>query len=178
MSIRKDDLDKSANSTASQGGPQNKFSKFKRAPVNGMLVDGEELVVEAKIHWAIYWKAVAVFILAVIVGLIIFELGVLLAVSAFVMFVHATLRKEILMLVLTNKRVLLRYGILQVDVVDMRFSKIESVELERMLPGYLLGYANVVLMGTGQRYVGIPYVGNAVEFRRAYNKLTLEDDEL
>ena len=89
----------------------------------------------------------------------------------------ALLVKEILLMVLTNKRVLVRYGILQVDVVDMRFSKIESIELERMIPGYILGYANVVLMGTGNRYVVIPFVDNALEFRRAYNKLTLVDDE-
>ena len=97
--------------------------------------------------------------------------------SGLAMLVHAKLKKEILFLVLTNKRVLFRYGILQVDVVDMRFSKIESVELERMPPGYILGYANVVMMGTGNRYIVIPYVENAVEFRREYNRITLEKED-
>ena len=151
----------------------------RQGEIDEMLVKGEKVVARAEIHaLGIYWKAIAVFIFAVLVGLLVFELGVLLVITALAMFAYATLKKEILLLVLTNKRMLFRYGILQVDVVDMRFPKIESVELERMPPGYLMGYSNVVIMGTGQRYVVIPYVGNGPEIRQAYNNLTLSDDEL
>lgn len=144
-----------------------------------LLVKGEQVIEQAVIHpLGIYWKGLGVLIFAVLVGLLVFELGVLLAVTAIIMLIYATIKKEILMLVLTNKRMLFRYGILQVDVVDMRFSKIESVELERMPPGYIMGYSNVVIMGTGQRYVVIPYVANGPEIRQAYNRLTLTEDEL
>ncbi|MEM7651304.1 MAG: PH domain-containing protein [Pseudomonadota bacterium] len=154
---------------------------FKRNnEVDQMLVKGEEVVERAVIHpLGIYWKSIAVFILAVLVSLfVVFELGALLAVTALLMFAYAALKKEILMIVLTNKRMLFRYGILQVDVVDLRFPKIESVELERMPPGYLMGYSNVVIMGTGNRFVAIPYVANGPEIRQAYNRLTLADDDL
>lgn len=151
---------------------------FRKAHVETLLVPGEHIVEQAVISTpGIYWKAFAVFILAVIVGLLVFELGALLAVTAVLMFAYATIKREILMLVLTNKRMLFRYGILQIDVVDMRFSKIESMELERMPPGYLVGYSNVVIMGTGQRYVVIPYVANGPEIRQAYNRLTLAGEE-
>ena len=80
------------------------------------------------------------------------------------------------MLVLTNKRVFVRYGILQVDVVDIHFSKIESVELERMPPGFIMGYSNVVIYGTGNRMIVIPYVANGPQVRRAYNELTLNSE--
>ncbi len=152
---------------------------FKKGNAEELLVKGEQIIEQAQISsLGIYWKSVAVFVLAAIVGLMVFELGVLLAVTAIIMFAYATIKKEILMLVLTNKRMFFRYGILQVDVVDMRFSKIESVELERMPPGYIMGYSNVVIMGTGQRYIMIPYVANGPEIRQAYNRLTLSDDEL
>ena len=154
------------------------LKKFKKAAIADILVKGEDVVLQAEVHWAIFWYSGAVFIFALLVGtFIVQQLGYLLMATAAAMALHAWLKKEILMLVLTNKRVLVRYGILQVDVVDMRFSKIESVELERMLPGYLLGYANVVIMGTGNRYIVIPFVKNAIGFRRAYNKLTLADDK-
>jgi len=107
----------------------------------------------------------------------VIELGALLAVVSVLMIIYATMLKEILMFVLTDRRVFVRTGILQVDVIDIRFSKIESVELQRMLPGYLLGYSNVVVMGTGNRYIAIPYVSNGVQIRRRYNRLTLEDDD-
>lgn len=151
----------------------------RQADINDMLVKGERIVLEAQISRNIYWKAVAVLIVAVLVALfVVLEIGVLLAVVSLLMFVHATLLREVLMFVLTNKRVLVRYGILQVDVVDMRFDKIESIELERMLPGYLMGYANLVVMGVGQRYLVIPYVENARELRRAYNDMVIGDDEV
>lgn len=144
-----------------------------------LLVKGEQIVEQAVIHsLGIYWKGLAVLAFAVLVGLLVFELGVLLAVTAIIMLIYATIKKEILMLVLTNKRMLFRYGILQVDVVDIRFSKIESVELERMPPGYIMGYSNVVIMGTGQRFVVIPYVANGPEIRQAYNRMTLGEDEI
>ena len=147
--------------------------------IDKMLVKGEEVVEQAVISPFIFWQSAVVFALAVLVGaFVVFELGVLLAVSALVMFVYAALRKKIMMLVLTNKRILFRYGILQVDVVDLRFSKVESVELERMPTGYVMGYANVVMMGTGNRYVVIPYVENGPEIRQAYNRLTLVDEDL
>lgn len=156
------------------------LKKLKKAAIKDMLIKGEEIIVQADIHWAIFWRSGAVFFLSLLVGaFIVTELGILLLVTSLIMAGHAWVKKEILMMVITNKRVLVRYGILQVDVVDMRFSKIESVELERMIPGYLLGYANVVMMGTGNRYVVIPFVSNAVDIRRAYNKITLDeaDDE-
>lgn len=145
----------------------------RRRGVESALVEGEKIVETAEIHIGIYWQSAAVFILAILVGFLVMELGILLAVVSVLMFAYNTLKKEILLLVLTNKRIFVRYGILQVDVVDINFSKIESIELERMPTGYIMGYANVVIMGTGQRYITIPYVANGPAIRQAYNQLTL-----
>lgn len=151
-------------------------TKDSRAEVTERLLEGEKIVSEAVIHNGIYWKAVAVFILAVLVAFfVVFELGVLLAVTAGFMALYAMIKKSILMLAVTDKRIFARYGILQVDVVDVHFDKIESVELERMLPGYIMGYSNVVMMGTGNRFIVIPYVANGTEIRRAYNQLVLNE---
>lgn len=152
--------------------------KRRDSDITERLLKGERIIKTATIHDGIYWRSAAVFILAVLVALfIVKELGILLAVVSLMMALYATILKSILMLVVTNKRILVRYGILQVDVVDIHFDKIESVELERMLPGYLMGYANVVIMGTGNRFIVIPYVANGIEIRRAYNEQVLEDKE-
>lgn len=148
----------------------------RRAVVEERLLEGEEIVEEAYIHNGIYWKTVAVFLIAILVGFFIaLELGVLLAVVSVLMAIHANVKKSILLLVITNKRILARYGILQVDVVDVHFDKVESVELERMMPGYVMGYSNVVMSGTGNRYIVIPYVGNGMKVRRSFNELVLNE---
>ncbi len=144
--------------------------------LRSMLIEGEELVYRCEIHNAIYWKSVAVFSLAVVFAIFVaIELGVLLALVGGAMVVHVLLTKHFLMLALSNKRILARYGILQVDVVDVPFNRVESVELERMLPGHIFGYANIIITGTGQRYIRIPFAANPRAFRRAYNGLVLED---
>ena len=148
------------------------------AELQERLVKGEKIAAVGVIHDGIYWKSAAVFLMAALVALfVVKELGLLLAIVSFLMAVHATILKSILVMVVTNKRVLVRYGILQVDVVDIHFDKIESVELERMLPGFLMGYSNVVVMGTGNRYIRIPFVANGIEIRRVYNEMTLADKE-
>lgn len=145
--------------------------------VEELLMDGEEIIVNCDVHWGIYWKSISIVILALLVMIFIFQIGVILLVAGIIGMVHSFIMQKMLLLVLTNKRVLMRYGILQVDVVSMRFKNIESIELERMLPGFLLGYSNVVVMGIGQRFVVIPYLSNGVTFRRAFNELTLDDEE-
>lgn len=138
-----------------------------------MMVSGEEVVLRAELHNAIYWKSFAVMILAVLFWFIAAPLGYLLFVVSAIMLILGVITKHYLLLAITNKRVLARYGLLQMDVVDIRFSKIESIDLERMLPGHLFGYATVVVMGTGQRFIRIPYIANAEAFRRYHNEITL-----
>lgn len=141
------------------------------------LVEGEEIIIMGKIHGAIYWKGVAVVLFAILLAFKIPVLGALFLVVGLVMLGIARLTKHFLLLALTNKRILTRYGILMVEIVDIKFRNIESVETERMLPGQIFGYANVVIMGTGNRYIRIPFVANAVEFRRAFDKISLERED-
>lgn len=143
------------------------------------LVKGEKIIARARIHQGIYWKAIAVFVVSLLFAVfVVIELGMLLAVVAFLMAIYAVVKKDILFLVVTNKRIFVRYGILQVDVVDIHFDKIESIELERMFPGYMMGYSSVVLYGTGNRLIVIPFVENAVQIRKAYNEQTLVSDNI
>lgn len=146
--------------------------------LESLLMKNEKLIVACDVHWGIYWKSVTLLFIALLVWIFIApELGYILLVAAIIGIVHAYILTRMLLLVLTNKRILMRYGILQVDVVDMRFKNIESIELERMLPGFLLGYSNVIVMGIGQRTVRIPYLTNGVTFRRAFNELILGTEE-
>ncbi len=142
--------------------------------LDDILIKDEEAIVISEFHNMIYWPSIAVLILAFFFAFIAIELGAFLGLVGSIMIVHTILKKHFLLLVLTNKRLLMRYGILQTDLVDMPFDRVESVELEQMLPGHIFGYAVVAIMGTGQRLVRIPYVANARQFRRKYNELTLD----
>tara|TARA_R110001592_G_scaffold79054_2_gene236729 strand:- start:1500 stop:2084 length:585 start_codon:yes stop_codon:yes gene_type:complete len=161
------------------------MSNNKRAPnyktaqdreIAKMLVSGEEVILQAKLHWAIYWKATAVLVFALLLFIYIPPLGMLAGLCGVFLLCVAILTQHFLILTITNKRVLARYGLLQMDVVDIRLSKVESIDLERMLPGHMLGYASVVVMGTGQRLIRIQYIANAESFRRYYNEMVLAEE--
>lgn len=174
-----------ARPNASKGRPTNKTSSkkirsFQDQEINRMLVSGEEIVLRAQLHNAIYWKSVAILLVSILFWVFIAHpLGLLFFITGAFMLCAAIMTQHYLILVVTNKRVLARYGLLQMDVVDIRLSMIESIDLERMLPGHIFGYANVVVMGTGNRMIRVPYIGNAESFRRYYNEMVLasEGDE-
>lgn len=149
---------------------------FQDIELEKMMVSGEEVLLRAKVHGALYWKSVAVLIFAFLIFFMIPTFGILFGVVGAIMLCISILTKHYLLLAVTNKRVLARYGLLQMDVVDIRLSKIESIDLERMLPGHIFGYANVVVAGTGMRIIRIPYIANAEEFRRFYNELVLVEE--
>lgn len=138
-----------------------------------MLVQGETIAAHSRIHGAIYWKGAAVLLFALLVLTQAGLLGGFFILVAAVMISYAVAMRSILMVAVSNKRVFARYGLLQVEVVDIQFDKVESIELERMLPGYLFGYSNVVIMGTGNRYLRIPFVANGPQIRRTYNEMVL-----
>ncbi len=155
---------------------KNSSRSFQDKEIDRMLVTGEEVILRAKLHNAIYWKSVAVLLLAFFIFTIAAPLGIMLLIVGLVMLSVAILTQHFLLLAVTNKRILARYGLLQMDVVDIRLSKIESIDLERMLPGHIFGYANVVVMGTGARMIRVPYIGNAESFRRYYNEMVLAEE--
>lgn len=154
----------------------NKDKISKKAFIQDRLVEGEEVLAEAVISPFIYWHSVVVAIIgAVVYFKVVSTLGNLLFIVAGLMALYAAARKAILLLVVTNKRVLTRYGILQMDVVDLHFDKLESMELEQMPTGMIMGYHRIAIQGTGNRYISIPYVANAPAVRKVYNEISLKD---
>ncbi len=149
-----------------------------RDNISSMLQPGETLVRLARISGGIYWKSVAVLILALIVmtSVILFNLGLFLLLVAAIMAAHAYLTKHYLILALTDKRVLVRQGILNLDTVQLRFNRIESVELEWSIPGRLLNYSVVVLTGTGSRIAVIPFIADGPQFRKDLDERLYADE--
>ena len=142
------------------------------------LRDGEGLLISGRISNAIYWKSMAVVIIAFFFGLIAVNLGVFLLIIAGIMAISSFIVKKILFLVLTDQRVLVRRGVIKIDTLQLRLDSLESAEVQRTLVGQVLGYASVVITGVGSRFTIVPFVANAVEFRDALDdKLFAKDKE-
>ncbi len=140
------------------------------------LREGEKVLARAVISLGIYWKAIGVFI----IGLLFILLPPLCYFFFFVALLIAAfnyIQKSILTLIVTNNRVFIRAGTLKIDTVQMRMDRIESVEVQKTLLGYLLGYGTVIITGTGSQFAFIPFVANSAQIRNALDEVLYERDK-
>ncbi len=138
------------------------------------LMPDEVVLYRGIVHWGIYWKSGFLTGAGFLIALPALNLGLVLMFFGVLGLVLATLTRHYLMLVLTDRRVLIRYGVIQLEFVELRFSQIESVEVSRSIMARFLGYSAVVVMGTGQRIAMVPYIANGVQFRRTLNNILLK----
>jgi uncharacterized membrane protein YdbT with pleckstrin-like domain len=135
------------------------------AMTHSMLLPNENVIHVATIGRGIYWKGFALLL----IGVIALQYSIVLAgyfgVIAIGLLLMARMTKKYLLLATTDQRVIIRAGVFNQDRLDLRHSKIESVETMRTLPGMLFGYGNVILSGTGRARIMVPFVQDAASFR-------------
>lgn len=136
------------------------------------LTDDENFIVTGRIHEAIFWKSVAVIVLGMLMlPTFAFSLGVFLMFVGALMLGLAWLTRRFLILAATNKRVFIRSGFLYADMIELRYSQMETIELGITPIGQIFGYGSVIITGTGQRRVIVPFVADALTFRAKVNDI-------
>ena len=140
------------------------------------LRDDERVLAQTVISNGIYWKAVGVLLLAVILLLFAWQLTVFMLVVAGLTALFTYVKKQYLFLAVTNQRVLVKSGILLTDMVQLQYSRIESVETQTSLLGRSLDYSALIVSGTGSQFTFIPYVENAEEVQRVINEILQQRD--
>ena len=134
--------------------------------IQGTLSEGEEIKAVAKLHWINYVKVflngfVAFFI---ILGLSLDSLsenslslndpairfGIGFGILFFIcVALWDFFRLRLKEMVVTNKRVVCRTGVISINTEELKNQKIESVEIRQSLFGRIFGYANIHFSGTG-----------------------------
>ena len=156
-----------------------KSENQKIAYIRSQLTEGETIKRMAEIHSGIYWKTIVVGVFTLLLFMTpIHNLGYLFALVTLVMGVIAWLTKHFLILALTDRRIFVRYGVIRLDTVQLRLSRIESVELERTIIGQILGYSTVVITGTGSRVTYVPFVAHGEAFRKDINEFLMKREKI
>ena len=162
-------------------------SSSARVILKSMLLQDERLLMMGEVSAGIYWKSVAVFCFSVAFMALMFSFGLprsllllfggALSIKVLVMSSIAYLRKHYLLLVVTDKRVIIRIGILNLEVIQMRYTQIESSEIASTIPGRFFGYSSVFISGTGGQTLAVPYIVNAMEFRKTVTEILSRRDD-
>lgn len=137
-------------------------------PDDVRLLEGEKILRAAQISNGIYWKACVIFIFALLLVLLfpaIRNLSLFIIFIAFLKFGYAYATKMFLRCILTNKRLIIRSGIIRIDTLQINLDRIESVEIGRTIIGQVLGYGDILVTGTGSRISIVPFIDQPATIR-------------
>ena len=144
-----------------------------------VLQPGETVKAMATLHWLVYAKSLLLFALAFVLVAITFGMTDdghkrLCLYAAFVVFllmlvalVTEWLTRRGTEIVVTDRRVLYKRGLLSQHSVEMNISKIETVDVQQSLLGRLLGYGTVDIKGTGESLELLERIGDPIALRNA-----------
>lgn len=140
------------------------------------LVRDEYVIFKTGFHWwAVAFPMLAAFVLS---GGLIFlltagEPSVGLSLScitgglfSFITFFPAYINYETSEFGVTNRRILIKTGLLNRNTLEMNLSKVESFRVEDTLFGRLMGFNNLVITGSGGTKQKFSAVRHGKEFRR------------
>lgn len=143
------------------------------------LMADEMVIHSTRLHWNLYFKALAAALIGVFMIIVIpifgdEEIKNALALPGIIVIVIGALYGIYLNLliknseyVITNKRVIMKKGILSTATLEVLFSKAEATSIYQDLFGKMLGYGNVAVIGSGGTASVFYNIENPVEFRKA-----------
>jgi len=132
------------------------------------LLQGEEVVYRAKLHFVIFALPVAIaalgLVLAVvvaswIVAFVILVIAIVVAFPRYIRFVSSEFA-------VTNKRVIVKLGLIHRQTLELVLSKVETIGVEQSIMGRLLDYGTIVVTGTGGTKEPFNEIAHPLEFRR------------
>lgn len=123
--------------------------------INKSLAPNEEILALGKwpaLYWFGAWAALLVLGIA-IVGIFIFLV--------------AAIHMSTTQFAVTDRRVVLKRGWLNVRTAELAMESVEGVQVVQSIWGRLFGYGRIIVTGTGDARIVFPPMGRPIAFRRA-----------
>ncbi|HOD62280.1 MAG TPA: PH domain-containing protein [Bacilli bacterium] len=117
--------------------------------VNNNLIRGEAVEYETTYHWIIFFSLRALFTL----------------------FIAPLIDKWTDEFAITNKRVIIKTGLISRRTIELNLSKIESVNVDQSILGRILGYGSLQIVGTGGTKEIFPNINKPLTFRKKFQEL-------
>jgi uncharacterized membrane protein YdbT with pleckstrin-like domain len=114
--------------------------------VDNNLIPGEKVVYETSYHWIIFFSLKGLFTL----------------------FIAPALERWSDEFVITDKRVVVKTGLISRKTLEMNLNKIETVNVDQSIFGRIFGYGTISIVGTGGTRETFPYIAKPIEFRKKF----------
>lgn len=141
--------------------------------VDSTLLPGEEVAFRTSIHWSIFIRSAIVVLFGLaflITGYHVDALRVvgavfILAGGAF--WLAAYIQRRTSEFAVTNKRVIVKVGILRRRTIELLLRQVEALEVSQSIFGRIFGYGTLLVIGTGGTREPFDRISAPLEFRRA-----------
>ena len=134
------------------------------------LMPGEQIEDRANLHWLVFILPTLLFIAAIwlfsLGGNIAKFLALILIVGVLVTGLHAVIERMTSEFAVTNKRVLIKTGLIRRHSLETLLGKIESIGVAQSILGRILGFGTIVISGTGGSKEPFHRIANPMMFRR------------
>ena len=133
------------------------------------LLVHERIVFSTKLNWTLYVKSLIVILIGFLVlldslfGLIFVFIGMLSAVVTY-------FKIKNFEFAVTNKRVLIKYGILRTRSFEIMLNKVEAIYVEQTIIGKIVNSGTMIIKGTGGSQNLLRNIDNPFQFRIALNQ--------
>ncbi|MFN8311116.1 MAG: PH domain-containing protein [Chitinophagales bacterium] len=114
------------------------------------LIKDERIEYQTSYHWKIFFTLRALFTL----------------------FIAPALAKYSDEFAITNKRVVIKTGLISRKTFEMNLNKIESVNVDQSIMGRLLGFGTITIIGTGGTRESFPDINHPLEFRKRFQEIS------
>lgn len=74
---------------------------------------------------------------------------------------------------ITNKRVIIKTGLISRKTFEMNHSKIESVNVDQGILGRIFGFGTITIVGSGGTKEIFPNIKNPIEFRKKFQEMSI-----
>ena len=135
--------------------------------VDNNLMNGESVLYRAKVHWIVFkWPVIWLILSFVIIAA---TMVVSAATIPFLLFIvsaiFAYLQYTTNEYAITNKRVIVKVGLIRRHSLEILLSKIEGISVNQGIFGRMLGYGSIVVNGTGGSREPFRSIAQPLEFR-------------
>ena len=136
--------------------------------VDSNLLPNEQVTYRARLHRVIYLLPVCVLIIAIVVAIASASwiAGAVLGVIGLLMLVPPWIRSISSEFVVTNKRVLVKVGLVRRHSLELLLTKVEGIGVDQGILGRILGYGTITVSGTGGTREAFRMIARPLEFRR------------
>jgi uncharacterized membrane protein YdbT with pleckstrin-like domain len=139
--------------------------------VDKNLMPSEKVIYRTHLHWVVFlwpilWFVVAIWLYSAgVANGSIFATLVLLLI-AFPMLFDAFVARRTSEFAVTNKRVLIKTGLIRRHSLETLLNKIEGIHVEQGILGRIVDYGTIIITGTGGSKEPFHRIANPMEFRR------------